>query len=1151
VLDFLKDWSAVVYVAAGIWGVAEAAARFGRVPALAPLRRNDGWVMAVRAVLTLALIAVSAADAAGRYRFGRPWVLWLLALIPLTAALSMRSLAGLGGSRRALAVTLRCVCLLILIAALADIQKRRDSDDAAVIVLLDVSSSVPEDLQREAIAAVNEWAGKAKGNDAVKVIVFASDSQTETPFLKKLRIYDLQRLPKRRDQTDLAAAIRLAMDSYPPDTRRRLVIISDGNQNVGDARAEAVAAAARRIPIDTVTLNYGAGIAAGDNEVLVDSVRAPASAFENETVDVTIGLRSLRDCRVRLRLFEDDREIDVSDGTRPPDKSRIVELEGGPGSRGRLTTVVIPRPILGPGLHRWRVEAAPVEPALSDGRRADVRPQNNVGSAVTEVSGRPSVLVVTTDPDADKQLINVLRAARNRDPNVAGAGEPSFRVTIITPDQLPEKAGLFAFDAVLFSNVPASAVPKVRHEEIEQYVKEAGGGFVMIGGDASFGAGDWKGTPVEKALPVDMDVKNLKVRQQGALVLVMHSSEMPEGNHWAQVVAEEALKSMSRLDYVGVIDYEGGAGFNWVVPFQQKLNEARVLALLRQMRMGDMPDLDAICQQAYKALTDPAHPGSRAANKHMIVISDGDPQMPNATLVAALRAAKITISCVAVTPHSTQSGQGGPGAGADCVGFKRLVDATNQEGRGKFYIVDDNYRKRVSPKITIDGQTFDVRGAQELPQIFLQETKLVRRPLIRNVPEGFQPTPEPATEDLLRGIDAGSLRPLRGYVLTSRKPQATVRLVGPPDPETKGEPEPVLAYWKNGIGKSVAWTSDARPKWAADWMGDYPEFGRMWEQIVRWVQRPRQDPDIQVGLVREGDQGRINLIAVDRSRRVRGDLAFTARVLFPDGKSREVPLVPTVAGGMTGVFRLEGKGPYFAMASYEQAGSTSGARGLVRAAMDVAYEDEYRTWTANPALMSALADVSGGKALAGLTAGEFAGLDIFRREGLAEAESWHSLAFSWEIRKSGGLLAKAYDVFANMPLPGWLAVIFLLDVLVRRVVIDPKAVAGWFAVVLRRMFRIPAPAGGPESMDALKARRREVDRQMAPAADRPAPQGQRRPPPPDIPPAPDGGPPPPQTPPAAPPAASGPAEPPAAMGDLARLRAAKKRARDDLENRDK
>ena len=54
--------------------------------------------------------------------------------------------------------------------------------------------------------------------------------------------------------------------------------------------------------------------------------------------------------------------------------------------------------------------------------------------------------------------------------------------------------------------------------------QQMGAGLVMLGGPNSFGAGGWANTELEKAMPVDFQIKNAKVVPVGALVLMMHAS---------------------------------------------------------------------------------------------------------------------------------------------------------------------------------------------------------------------------------------------------------------------------------------------------------------------------------------------------------------------------------------------------------------------------------------------------------------------------------------------------------------------------------------------------------------------------------------------------------------------------------------------------
>src|SRR5204863_463934 len=122
------------------------------------------------------------------------------------------------------------------------------------------------------------------------------------------------------------------------------------------------------------------------------------------------------------------------------------------------------------------------------------------------------------------------------------------------------------------------------------------GGLVMIGGPDTFGAGGWQGSKLEEVLPVNMDIPAQRQLPKGALVLVMHSCEMPDGNYWGEQCALKAIETLSERDEIGVISYAwngpGGGGSNWDFPIQIKGDGSRVTAAIKRMQLGDMPSFD-------------------------------------------------------------------------------------------------------------------------------------------------------------------------------------------------------------------------------------------------------------------------------------------------------------------------------------------------------------------------------------------------------------------------------------------------------------------------------------------------------------------------------------------------------------------------------
>ena len=196
-------------------------------------------------------------------------------------------------------------------------------------------------------------------------------------------------------------------------------------------------------------------------------------------------------------------------------------------------------------------------------------------------------------------------------------------------------------------------------EQIAMLVRNTeqfGCGLVMIGGPTSFGAGGWTNTELEKAMPVDFQIKNAKVKAVGALVMMLHASEIPEGNHWQKVIAEEALKVLGPSDYCGCMHWDNftGRSASWLwhdVPSGKGLAQIRDrqkiwMGKIGRMQPGDMPEFEPSMKMALNEFIP-----NPASIKHMIVISDGDPSPPSNSILAAYKKNNIKVSTVAVGAH--------------------------------------------------------------------------------------------------------------------------------------------------------------------------------------------------------------------------------------------------------------------------------------------------------------------------------------------------------------------------------------------------------------------------------------------------------------------------------------------------------------------
>jgi len=831
----------------------------------------------------------------GLLRFESPGYLSLLALLPLLVVFSFRSLAGLGGGRRVVAIIMRVVVVACMIFSLAGMQRTRTNEAVCTIFLVDRSNSIPHEYQRQAFEFIQEAAAARQPDDLIGVVAFDGRSAVEQLPMGALAIDRLSD-PVDPDRTDLAGALRLGMALFPPNFSRRIVLISDGNENVGNGLTEAEHYASAGVPIDIVPILYE-----HLNEVVFEQLRAPPTATAEETINLQMVLRSQKPMTGQIKLEHNGQLVDLAPGR--PDVGFPVQLDAG------ANRFEVPVPLRAAGAHRFRAIFEPDDP------RMDAVVANNEGQAFTVVAGQGKVLILTTQQDlglgapAAPLLQRALESEKLVcDLEVAGANPL-------------DQVRLLEYSAVILSNVPAGDLSETEHQVLAVYVRDLGGGLIMIGGDNGFGAGGWLGSPVEDVLPVRCDVKNIKQIPKGALVLCMHACEVPQGNYLGQRCAINAVKTLSGRDLVGVLswEYQGAQQGFWVVPLQPVGDKTAIIQKIQQMQMGDMPDLDEVMRPGVEALLQRPD----AATKHMIIVSDFDPQPPADDLIATMKKSGITCSTIAI-------GYGGHWINEGLAGW--IADSTG----GRFYRTND-YSK--------------------LPQIFIKESQMVQRSLI--VEQPFQPRLVPTVARTVAGLAPGEIPQLDGLVITTPKELAEVPMVRPTDAGT----DPVLAHWSVGLGKTVAFTSGMWSRWGRDWVS-WVQFSKFWAQIVRWASRQLEPAELDVTTVVRGGRGRIRIDALDKNADVIDFMQVRGVLISPGQEALPIELTQTGPGRYEGEFDARERGSYILNLKYEMGGEGGRPRsGTLRTGVAVAYSPEYRELQPNLALLEELRARTGGRRL--------------------------------------------------------------------------------------------------------------------------------------------------------------------------------------------
>ncbi|MBI3852197.1 MAG: VWA domain-containing protein [Verrucomicrobia bacterium] len=893
------------------------------------------------------------------FQFTNPWwLLTLLAAAPWVFWLGWKSDAQLSAWRRRMVLAMRLLIVLAVIFALAGLQWLRPLEGMNAFFILDRSDSIPSPQQEAARLYVNKIATQKKSVDKAGVIVFGTEANIESMPNAALDVQKIQAVVGT-ERTDLAASIRLGTAAFPETGQKRLVVLSDGNENIGDALAAVLAAKPLGVTVDVVPLGI-----ARSNDVAVQKLSVPPKIKKGQAFEAKIFVQSDLPQSATVRLYRNEQYLG----------EQKVELSAG------KNLFTFPQVLSEPGFYSYdvRVEAA-----------GDSLPQNNRASAFASVRGEPRVLVISADPETDKPLVAALQTSRLE---VVAKSVGGFPSTL---------AEMQSYDAIFLSNVAAGDLGADSQKLLESAVRDFGVGLVCVGGDQTYAAGGYRGTPLEATLPVNMELDSKKVLPKGALALVMHGMEFNNGNQVARDTAIGALNALGPQDEMGVVLWDGSE--RWLFPMTTVGDKQELGRKIAGMNQGDLPSFQGVMAMAHEGLRK-----STANLKHMIVFSDGDPNAPSKELMQAIVGDRITVSTVLIAGH----------AGPD------TMIAIADQGHGRFY---------------------NVTSPNDLPQIFIKEAAVILKSAIFEEP--FKPQYAAASE-LVRGIGADEYPRLLGYVATTPKPRAEVPLL-----TDKGDP--LLAHWQYGLGRAAAFTSDAKAKWAKNWLG-WEKYRQFWSQIAQWNLRRLENADFTTEVSVEKGEGHISVEAVDEKGDYRNFLNLQTVVVSPKGERQTVKLEQTGPGHYEARFPTREVGAYLLNLMDLKEGQLRGSQ-VVGASVN--YSPEFNAPEPNLNLLRRLAESGGGKALnpANLTENPFL---HDRQKTFQPRDLWE-----WLLKLA--------------------VILFPLDVALRRIQIDREEWLRATRTLRRWLFfwhGVPRTPEADESLAALLARREQVrSTQTAPA----------------------------------------------------------------------
>ena len=797
-----------------------------------------------------------------------------------------------------LALSLRATALALLALALARPELHRGIRDVSLVYALDVSRSVSPAFLGSAL----DWIEQAnrKGKPAqVRYVPFAEGAALVDS------IAAAESVAVDPGATNLERALETALFGFAPGHALRLVLITDGNQTEGDVWR--IVPRLRQLGVRVFGIPAAVAIT---RDAWIEGVEAPE------------GIRQQEPTSVKVRVF-----------ARSPGPARL-ELRVGGIDAGKQDVA------LAEGSNEFAFETEfkqagsnPIEARVT--AEGDQVADNDALTQHLWVGARPKVLYVEGAPASARFLRDAL-------------GKQGIDVTVTGPAALAANPPPYAgHDAVILSDLPAEAIDERSARRLDAFVRD-GHALIFAAGENTFGHRGLRRGAIESLLPVSFEGR--RKRKEFDLVLLIDRSHSMSGKklEFAKTAALSTLDLLEEQHRLAVIAFDSRP--HEVVPLAEVGTKRRAEDQISSMAVGGQTNIFNALAHARRLLKD-----SRAKSKHVIILSDGH-----------------------TMPAGRLDGESATGPGIDpkprqqTPYDKFVVEQPRDDGRGNAGF-EPIATRLAAEQVTISTVTLGERpnlelmqslarwgkgrsqvaaSETEIPSLFVGEARRLMRESI--IEEPFRPVVRTPTE-ALAGVEFAKGPALKGFVVGRAKPFSETLL------EAKDR-QPLLVQTHHGLGKSVAFLSDVKNRWATDWL-PWEGYGRLWAQVVR-ASIPRDTgEELALRVVREGGEAIATLIALEPDGRYRNGLSPKLRVKAPDSGSTVVPLAQVGPGRYQVRMPLQPSqaAPYgFELVQTPGITAEQLAKGGA-ASLSYPHTDEYRVLPPDDALLAALSEQTGGK----------------------------------------------------------------------------------------------------------------------------------------------------------------------------------------------
>ena len=596
------------------------------------------------------------------YQFINPEYLKFLYALPFFWIVSIFGYRHLSVPKIILSTFLRSLVFLLVVLVLAGLSaKEKSKREISTVFLVDMSDSITWEGKEWMWNYVKDLNGSLDKKIKKGVVIFSGESKVITPTLTEdleleSILGEITASNISTDRTDIASGLMATLGIMPEDSSKMVVLLSDGNQNLGEAEKAATMAAGNDVKIFVVSPPDIQEV----DEILIKKVLVPKEISEDEMFNVKVVIENKSDKAVKgtLKLYKRDSIL----------KEWDTKFKSG------ISVFEVPYKSEEKGFVKFNANLDIEDAGL------DLDKENNSKFAFVNVSGKTKLLYINGAKGQKMYLPDAL-------------ADKTIAVEIKKPAQIPNTLKEYLkYDSVIFSNVAKDFISNKQMTLIEEYVKDYGGGFVMTCGTNITAEGGYSDTQLEKILPVKIiggepPKKEKKSRLSLVLIIDKSGSMLGKKMLFAKKASIELIKQLKANDNFGIIAFDTAP--HTIVDL--KPNEEvkkEIVRKLSRLKADGGTDIFPAMDAAYREIRQ-----KNSKVNHVILLSDGNTKSiyyHYNRMISKFQKANITVSTIAL--------------GTWLVNTKLLEDIAKKT-KGQFYRITDIIKL---PRLIIKDSDFFV-----------------------------------------------------------------------------------------------------------------------------------------------------------------------------------------------------------------------------------------------------------------------------------------------------------------------------------------------------------------------------------------------------------------------------------------------------------